>query len=265
MNITVVNREFPTEPIASTAFAILHPLCGLNSRFLYWYLRSPVFITYVESVQTGIAYPAVNDGQFFSGLFPLAPISEQHRIVAKIDELMALCDQLDAERNARDTTHRQLIRAIHHPLTEATDSTQTHRAWQRIRDHFNPLYTTPEAVQALRQTILQLAVQGKLVPQDPNDEPASELLKRIEAEKAKLVAEGKIRKPKPLPPISEEEKPFALPEGWEWVIFGNVAIIERGGSPRPIKDYLTEESSGLNWIKIGDSDIGITVTLYQLH
>lgn len=72
-------------------------------------------------------------------------------------------------------------------------------------------------IKKLRELILELAVRGKLVPQDPNDEPASELLKRIAAEKAELVKQGKIKKQKPLPEISEDEKPFELPEGWEWV------------------------------------------------
>src|SRR5574344_1466835 len=75
-------------------------------------------------------------------------------------------------------------------------------------------------IKKLRELILELAVRGKLVPQDPNDEPASVLLERIDEEKARLVKEGKIKKSKPLPPISEEEKPFALPDGWEWVRLG---------------------------------------------
>ncbi len=75
-------------------------------------------------------------------------------------------------------------------------------------------------IKKLRELILELAVRGKLVPQDPNDEPASELLKRIVAEKAELVKQGKIKKQKPLPEISEDEKPFELPEGWEWVRLG---------------------------------------------
>lgn len=111
-------------------------------------------------------------------------------------------------------------------------------------------------IKKLRELILELAVRGKLVPQDPNDEPASELLKRIAAEKAELIKQGKIKKQKPLPEISEEEKPFELPEGWEWVRFGDISEIERGGSPRPIKDYITIDEDGLNWIKIGDTDIG---------
>ena len=88
-------------------------------------------------------------------------------------------------------------------------------------------------VKKLRQAILQLAVQGKLAPQDLNDEPASELLKRIKAEKKKLIAEGKIRKQKPLPPITEEEIPYELPEGWAWVRLGNLTqVITKGSSPK---------------------------------
>ncbi|HCJ6374634.1 restriction endonuclease subunit S [Citrobacter sp. RHBSTW-00671] len=85
-------------------------------------------------------------------------------------------------------------------------------------------------IKKLRELILELAVRGKLVPQDPNDEPASELLKRIAAEKAELVKQGKIKRPKPLPEISEEEKPFELPVGWEWVQFGSIYEMEYGNN-----------------------------------
>lgn len=100
-------------------------------------------------------------------------------------------------------------------------------------------------IKKLRELILELAVRGKLVPQDPNDESASELLKRIQAEKAKLVAEGKIKKDKPLPPITDEEKPFELPRGWEWVRLGELAETIRGVtygksdvSDSPLPDYV---------------------------
>ncbi|EAO3466244.1 TPA_asm: restriction endonuclease subunit S [Salmonella enterica subsp. houtenae serovar 16:z4,z32:-] len=85
-------------------------------------------------------------------------------------------------------------------------------------------------IKKLRELILELAVRGKLVPQDPNDEPASVLLERIAAEKAELVKQGKIKKPKPLPEISEEEKPFELPAGWEWVRFGSIYEMEYGNN-----------------------------------
>jgi len=111
--------------------------------------------------------------------------------------------------------------------------------------------------QQLRNSILQEAIEGRLVPQDPNDEPASVLLERIREEKRRLVKEGKLKK-KDLEekPISEVEKPFEIPDSWEWVRLGDVSEIARGGSPRPIKEYLTDAPNGLNWIKIGDTDKG---------
>ena len=127
---------------------------------------------------------------------------------------------------------------------------------------------TPEQLKA---SILQRAMEGKLVPQDPNDEPASELLKRIKAEKEKLIKEGKIKRDKNETEIfrgddglhyekfqdgsiKQVDVPFEAPESWGWVRFNNIATILRGGSPRPIKDFLTDSIDGINWIKIGDTE-----------
>ena len=132
--------------------------------------------------------------------------------------------------------------------------------------------------QQLKNSILQMAVQGKLVPQDPNDEPASVLLQRIKAEKQELIKAGKIKKDKKSSEIFRgathnlpyafceqigneirdisDEIPFEIPDSWEWVRLGSICEIARGGSPRPIKQFLTDDPNGINWIKIGDSDKG---------
>ena len=128
--------------------------------------------------------------------------------------------------------------------------------------------------QQLKNSILQMAVQGKLVPQDPNDEPASVLLERIRAEKEKLIKAGKIKREKnpsvifrgsdnlPYEKTGKEtrciadEIPFEIPESWMWIRLGQLCEIARGGSPRPIKDFITDAADGINWIKIGDSDKG---------
>lgn len=111
--------------------------------------------------------------------------------------------------------------------------------------------------QQLKNAILQEAIEGRLVPQDPNDEPASALLARIRKEKEQLVKAGKLKKKDlEVKPISEDEIPFEIPESWEWVRMGDITEIARGGSPRPIKEYLTDAPNGLNWIKIGDTDKG---------
>ena len=106
----------------------------------------------------------------------------------------------------------------------------------------------------LRQKILDLAIRGKLVPQDPNDEPASVLLERIKAEKEQLIKEGKIKRSKKTATTSDSRHyPFDLPSGWVWCRLGEINDIARGGSPRPIKNYITDDSNGVNWIKIGDT------------
>ena len=110
--------------------------------------------------------------------------------------------------------------------------------------------------QQLRNSILQMAIEGKLTEQRAEDGNASDLLKEIKAEKAKLIAEKKIKKEKSLPEISEDEIPFEIPDNWVWCRLGRIVYIARGGSPRPIKEYLTTDDSGINWIKIGDTDKG---------
>ncbi|MFM9917559.1 MAG: restriction endonuclease subunit S [Rhizobacter sp.] len=122
--------------------------------------------------------------------------------------------------------------------------------------NFDVLATAPGGVARLRELFLALAVHGKLVPQDTNDEPASSLLRRIFAEKDQLALQGKIKRDKPLAVLTDDEEPFQQPKGWEWIRLGTIATIERGGSPRPIQDFLTEAPDGFNWIKIGDTEKG---------
>ena len=116
---------------------------------------------------------------------------------------------------------------------------------------FDRLIQSAESVHRLRRFILDLAVRGKLAPQDPNDEPASELLKRIAAEKARLVKAGKIRKEKSLPEIAPDEIPFGAPQGWEWVRLASSTIIVQGFAFSS-GDFATDPDAGYPLIKIGD-------------
>ncbi|PSM37146.1 restriction endonuclease subunit S [Escherichia coli] len=147
----------------------------------------------------------------------IPPLPEQHRIVAKVDELMALCDQLELRSESQLAAHQTLVETLLATLTDCADADELAQNWARLSTHFDTLFTTEASIDALKQTILQLAVMGKLVPQDPSDEPASALLDRIAAEKAQLVKEGKIKKQKPQSVLTEEEKAFELPNGWKWV------------------------------------------------
>ena len=149
--------------------------------------------------------------------FPLPPEAEQSRIVARVEELMRLCDALEAKGRLEAAQHAQLVSTLLGALTASTTPDELAANWQRVAQHFDLLLDRPEAIDALEQTLLQLAVRGLLVPQDPTDEPASALLQKIRAEKDRLIATGQIKRDKPLPPITDEEKPFELPVGWEWV------------------------------------------------
>ncbi len=163
---------------------------------------------------------------------PLPPLAEQSRIVAKVEELMALCDALETRGKLEAEQHARLTATLFDALAASESAHQLQENWARLASNFDLVLDRPAAVDALEQTLLQLAVRGLLVEQNPNDQPASELLKQIRAEKDRLIAEGKIKKDKPLPAINDDEKPFDLPLGWEWVRFGSVInSSEAGWSP----------------------------------
>jgi len=151
--------------------------------------------------------------------FPVPPLAEQSRIVTRVEELMQLCDALEAQGQLEAEQHARLVSTLFDSLLQSDTPEALADNWQRIATHFDLLLDRPEAVDALEQTILQLAVRGLLVPQDPTDEPASVLLQKIRTEKQYLIAQGKIKRDKPLPAISDEERPFELPQGWQWVRF----------------------------------------------
>ena len=202
----------------------------LFSEFLCMQLVAPFCMSYYEMHGKGTAQKGIYLGQLSEIPIAVPPLSEQHRIVAKVDELMALCDQLETQHNNAAEAHEKLVSHLLATLTQSQSAADFSANWQRIAAHFDTLFTTETSIDALKQTLLQLAVMGKLVPQNPTDEPTSELLKRIQAEKIKLIAEGKIKKDKPLTPITEEEKPFDLPVGWEWARFPELGEFGRGKS-----------------------------------
>lgn len=173
----------------------------------------------IENAKTGMAASQVNISQTdLKALWlPVCSKAEQSRIVTRVESLMRLCDALESKGQLEATQHAQLVSTLLGTLTASTTPEELSANWQRVAQHFDLLLDRPEAIDALEQTLLQLAVRGLLVPQDPTDEPASTLLQRIRAEKDRLIAEGKIKRDKPLPPITDEEKPFELPVGWEWV------------------------------------------------
>ena len=209
-NMCIIDREFPHIPIASTGFAVLTCHANLLNKYLFYYLMSPDFDAYANNTDNakGVAYPAINDDRLYKALIPIPPVAEQHRIVSAIDSVnMPLC-----EYGSKEETLRILNTSF------------------------------PEN---LKKSILQEAVQGKLVPQDPSDEPAEALLERIRVEKQRLIKEGKVKKDKRESVIfrrdnshyekrgSEEvciddEIPFEVPPSWALIRLDDIGIYRKG-------------------------------------
>ena len=199
----------------------------MGSTFKVLYIPDAIYAPYVlnflllkkqlfRNRKTGAAIPHLNKELFFNLLIPIPPLAEQERIVAKIEELLPLVAEYD----------------------------EAEKKLSVLNSNF------PEM---LRKSILQQAVQGKLTERDPSDEPASELLKRIQAEKGKLIAEGKIKKEKPLPPITEDDCPFEIPDEWEWVRLTDVGEVSRGRSKhRPRNDAILYRNGKYPLVQTGD-------------
>ena len=170
----LINRSTPIAFIARGNYWVnnhAHVLDGISEGFLK-YICLHINAISLEPYVTGTAQPKMNQAKMNSIVLVLPPLSEQRRIVAKVDELMSLCDQLEQQQIASNDTHQTLVDTLLTTLTSAADPKEFADTWQRIADHFDILFTTEQSIDQLKQTILQLAVMGKLVPQDPNDLPA---------------------------------------------------------------------------------------------
>jgi type I restriction enzyme S subunit len=197
-------------------------ICPYRLSIEFLYIPLTAKIAENLAISLGSAIPNLSTTQIKNIVIAIPPLAEQHRIVAKADELMAFCDQLEEQQETSITAHQTLVKTLLDAVTTASERDGFTAAWARIGDHFDTLFTTEWSIDQLKQTILQLAVMGKLVPQDPDDEPACKLKDEIAKEKEKWVKEGNLKKQKLLPEINEKEKPFSLPESWMWVRFGTL-------------------------------------------
>ncbi|MCI2964805.1 restriction endonuclease subunit S [Shewanella sp. N2AIL] len=255
--------------ICTTEIVAIVPSEAIYAEFLKYLLKSPTFLNYVNSLMYGVKMPRLGTEDALQSVHSLPPLKEQHRIVAKVDELMSLCDALEAQTEASIAAHQTLVETLLNalllPQTAANTASQSNvslerpftnsfvKDWQRVAEHFDTLFTTSASIDTLKQTILQLAVMGKLVKQDPNDEPAAKLLERIAKEKVQQIKEGKIKKQKPLPAITDEEKPFELPQGWEWCRLPDLGELARGKSKhRPRNDPKLYQGGNIPLVQTGD-------------
>ncbi|OAJ60565.1 hypothetical protein A6V36_01865 [Paraburkholderia ginsengiterrae] len=185
---------------------------------------------------------------------PLPPAAEQARVVAKVNELMGICDELEEQGRLEAEQHARLTTTLFDALAGSESPHALAENWARVAAHFDLLLDRPEAVDGLEQVILQLAVRGRLVPQDPKDEPASDLLKQIRAWRGRQIGEGKIKRGNPLPEFSEEDDAFELPEGWEAIRFGEIWDHSFYGPRFSNDDYVSK--GGLPTIRTTDMSGG---------
>ena len=233
----------------TTELHVVRPLCGIVPEYILVFLKSPAFLRDGEAEMTGTAGQKRLPRAYFEKTpFPLPPLAEQRRIVARVEELMGLCDELEACGRLQDEQHARLVATLFDALVASASPEELADNWQRVASHFDLLLDRPETVDALEQTILQLAVRGLLVSQDSDDEPASKSLARIADARGRLVADGAIKQHKPGGAIAQGDKPFELPAGWAWARLADLVAILNGRAYA--KDELLD--NGVPVLRVGN-------------
>lgn len=220
----------------------------IDPYFLRYLLKRPAFLKFVDGLMYGVKMPRLGTQDAINSIHPIPPYQEQKRIVKKIDQLMTLCDELEKLKEQKEEKKLTVHKSAINQLLDRKDDNNSQKGWHFISNHFNALYIVKENVSELRSAILQLAMQGNLVPQDPNDQPASELLKEIEKEK-------KANKIKSLEPIKSEAIPYNLPNGWQWVYLNDFGVWKSGSTPsRTNSAYY---GGDIPWVKSGEVKQGL--------
>ncbi len=222
--VAIVEKIPHSEATFGGFLGVLRPR-QIEPRYVMALLRTPYARTaLIDSASQTTNIANVSLAKLRPLPFPLPPLAEQVRIVARVEELMRLCDALEAKGRLEATQHAQLLSTVLGTLTDSASPEELAANLQRVADHFDLLLDRPEAVDALEQTILQLAVRGLLVPQDPNDEPASVLLERIDTQRRRSQRESSSE----LAELDPAVAPYELPSQWTWAQLGD--LVENMGS-----------------------------------
>lgn len=210
----------------------------LNNDYIFNYLTSDYILSiYKNKFERQGLQPNLRINDVTDLFIPLPPLEEQKRIVAKIDSLKKLIENLKIQVQIREKTRDGLKKSIMAEIEKSSENKDLLKNLELVFQNFDIVVKKKEDIKDIRDLVLSMAVKGKLVEQDPNDEPANLLIEKIKIEKKKLIAEKKIKKPKELEIISEEEKPFGLPESWEWVRLGDqILSFQNGISKRSAKE-----------------------------
>ncbi len=230
----LINRATPIAFIARGQYWVnnhAHVIDGVSDAFLA-YMALYINAIDLKPYVTGTAQPKMNQAKLNSIPVPLPPEPEQHRIVAKVDELMALCDRLEADQADAEAAHARLVQALLGSLTQSTDAADFRPSWQRLSEHFHTLFTTESSIDALKQTVLQLAVIGKLVSQVDTDESASSQLEAISSVLRPKGPSPMSKKSRVIAEVESSEQYAELPNSWVWTRLGAV-VTESGAGWSP--------------------------------
>lgn len=223
-------KEPPPKLVCDSHVTVVRCL-EVDAEYVRSWLRSDHVYAVIEDRAAGSTNQVELTSQLaMNQVVPLPPLAEQQRIVAKADELMALCDRLEAAQTERESRRDHLAASSLHRLNNGVEPDAFRDHARFYFNHLPHLTTRAEHIQQLRHTILNLAVSGKLVPQDPNEEPASELIKHIQAEKMQLVKAGEIKEQRQYCEDAHFDKPFNIPKTWRWVSLGEIAFGFRYGT-----------------------------------
>lgn len=210
-------------------------------------LKSPAFLAYVNKKSYGMKMPRLGTEDGRMAVFPLPPLAEQHRIVAKVDELMALCDRLEARQQDAEAAHARLVQSLLDSLTQARDADEFQACWQRLAGQFDVLFVTNSSLEQLSHAVLSLAISGRLTDQRSSDEPARLLQVHLETDAQAFCEANKAPRAK-LDPIRAEDEPFAPPKGWSWTRLGSLfRVITDGDHQAP-----PQTSDGIAFLTIGN-------------
>lgn len=191
---------------------------------LKFFLMSPFLQNQFASQATGVTAQGIKSARLQLVPIPVPPLAEQHRIVARVEELMKLCDALEQSGRLADEQHARLTSTLFDALAASESAHALVENWQRVAEHFDLLLDRPEAIDAFEQTILQLAVRGLLVPQDASEGTGDDLVERqVQAARTS----GKRARTELLS-LTQEDGPFIIPPAWAWTRFGEVADVSGG-------------------------------------
>ena len=219
----------PFWPIDTSYFVT--PPDGVHLQFAYWLFRS----LRLGKHDKATAIPGISRNDVYAELIALPPTAEQARIVARVEELMCLCDALEAKGRLEAQQHARLLETLLGTLTESTTPEELAANWQPVAEHFDLLLDRPEAVDVLEQTVLQLAVRGLLVPQDPRDECAEDLVRELDELRREQTVSSGLQTKIVSSDDSADQGLFEPPPGWVWECIDRLATVQGGIQKTPLR------------------------------